>query len=149
LPKVVQGVTFQNGIEIIEMPAHRAARSTSSPSFPHGWLSEGNTTLKVAPSSPALGVEITGVDLGRSLNDPEVSRITSTFDENTVDVSEIRHHEQSVTHPAAGRKALYVSRLMSARIDGFSPSESDLILEQLFDIREHPSIVYAHHCIGP
>jgi len=25
LPKVVQGVTFQNGIEVVEMPAHHAA----------------------------------------------------------------------------------------------------------------------------
>jgi hypothetical protein len=25
LPKVVQGIKFQNGIEVIEMPAHHAA----------------------------------------------------------------------------------------------------------------------------
>src|SRR5437762_3438711 len=35
LPKVVQGVKFQNGIEVITMPAHHAARSTSSPNLPH------------------------------------------------------------------------------------------------------------------
>jgi len=28
-PKVVRGVKFQNGIELIEMPDHHAARSTS------------------------------------------------------------------------------------------------------------------------
>jgi hypothetical protein len=35
LPKVVKGVRFQNGIEVIEMPAHHAAWSTSSPNLPH------------------------------------------------------------------------------------------------------------------
>ena len=39
---------------------------------------------------------------------------------------------------------LYTSRLMSARIEGFSPKESDEILEELFDISEDPSIVYQH-----
>ena len=36
LPKVVQGIRFQNGIEVIEMPAHHAAfNQTSSPNRPH------------------------------------------------------------------------------------------------------------------
>src|SRR6202021_619745 len=35
LPKVVQGVKFQNGIEVIKMPAHHAAYSISSPNLPH------------------------------------------------------------------------------------------------------------------
>jgi hypothetical protein len=34
LPKIVQGIKFQNGIEVIEMPAHHAARSISSPNHP-------------------------------------------------------------------------------------------------------------------
>jgi taurine dioxygenase len=69
------------------------------------------------------------------------------IDVETADLSRIRHHEQPIfiTHPATGRKALYVSRLMSARIEGFSRSESEEILEQLFDISENPSIVYEHH----
>ncbi len=69
------------------------------------------------------------------------------IDVDTADLSRIRHHEQPlfITHPATGRKALYVSRLMSARIEGFSRSESEEILEQLFDISEDPSIVYQHH----
>lgn len=69
------------------------------------------------------------------------------IDVDTADLSRIRHHEQPlfITHPATGRKALYVSRLMSARIEGFSRAESEEILEQLFDISEDPSIVYQHH----
>src|SRR5437773_8782274 len=35
LPKVVQGVKFQNGIEVIELPANHAARSTPSPNLLH------------------------------------------------------------------------------------------------------------------
>jgi taurine dioxygenase len=63
-----------------------------------------------------------------------------------VDLSKIRHHYQPIfiTHPATGRKALYVSRLMSAEIEGFSRRDSEEILEQLFDISEDPSIVYEH-----
>jgi taurine dioxygenase len=69
------------------------------------------------------------------------------IDVDTADLSRIRHHVQPIfiTHPATGKKALYVSRLMSARIEGFSRSESEEILEQLFDISENPSIVYEHH----
>jgi taurine dioxygenase len=69
------------------------------------------------------------------------------IDVDAVDISKIRHHQQPIfiTHPATGKKALYVSRLMTARIDGFSRSESDEILEQLFEISEDPSIVYEHH----
>ena len=68
------------------------------------------------------------------------------IDVDSADLSKIRHHEQPifVTHPATGKKALYVSRLMTARIEGFSRSDSDAILEDLFDISEDPSIVYEH-----
>ena len=65
---------------------------------------------------------------------------------DTADLSKIRHTWQPlfVTHPATGRKALYVSRLMSAQIEGLSREESENALEQLFDISEDPSIVYEH-----
>jgi putative transposase len=35
LPKVIAGIKFQNGIEVIKMPAHHAALSTSSPNLLH------------------------------------------------------------------------------------------------------------------
>ncbi len=58
----------------------------------------------------------------------------------------IRHssHPVFVRHPVTGRRALYVSRLMTARINGFSRAESDAMLEELFACAEHPSIVYEH-----
>jgi taurine dioxygenase len=68
------------------------------------------------------------------------------LDIDTADLRRIRHHEQPIfiTHPATGRKALYVSRLMSAQIEGLSRNESEAILEQLFDISESPAIIYEH-----
>jgi taurine dioxygenase len=72
---------------------------------------------------------------------------TQRLDLDAIDVSKIRHHEQPIfiTHPATGRKALYTSRLMSARIEGLSAKKSDEILEELFEIFEDPSIVYEHN----
>ncbi len=68
------------------------------------------------------------------------------LDLDAIDLSQVRHFEQPIfiTHPATGRKALYVSRLMSARIEGLSREDSEAALAELFDISEHPSIVYEH-----
>jgi len=68
------------------------------------------------------------------------------IDLSSVALENILHHEQPIiiTHPVTGRKALYISRLMSARIEGFSPDESEAALEQLFDISEDPAIIYQH-----
>jgi len=48
------------------------------------------------------------------------------------------------THPATGRKALYVNRLMTVRIEGLSAHESDELLAFLFDHQERPEFVYEH-----
>jgi taurine dioxygenase len=68
------------------------------------------------------------------------------LDLDKIDLNSVRHHEQPIfiTHPATGRKALYISRLMSARILGLSRDESEAALEQLFEISEDPAIVYEH-----
>ena len=68
------------------------------------------------------------------------------LDIDKIDLNAVRHHEQPIfiTHPATGRKALYISRLMSARILGLSRDESETVLEQLFEISEDPAIVYEH-----
>tara|TARA_Y100001936_G_scaffold253702_1_gene320209 strand:- start:15811 stop:16662 length:852 start_codon:yes stop_codon:yes gene_type:complete len=49
-----------------------------------------------------------------------------------------------IRHPESGRTALYVSRLMTAVIEGLERSESDEILATLFDISEDPNIIYEH-----
>ncbi len=68
------------------------------------------------------------------------------LDVDKIDLDSVRHQWQPIfiTHPATGRKSLYISRLMSAKIEGLSKEESEDALEQLFDISEDPSIVYEH-----
>src|SRR5258708_10330807 len=68
------------------------------------------------------------------------------LDIEKIDLVKVRHHEQPIfiTHPATGRKALYVSRLMSARIEGLPRPESEAALAALFDISEDAAIVYEH-----
>src|ERR1700756_5103502 len=48
------------------------------------------------------------------------------------------------THPATGRKALYVNRLMTREIEGLSHEESEAILQNLFDHQEQQKFVYEH-----
>ncbi|MBK19293.1 MAG: taurine catabolism dioxygenase TauD [Rhodospirillaceae bacterium] len=49
-----------------------------------------------------------------------------------------------IKHEETGRTALYVSRLLTTRIEGMDEAESDAILEQLFDISERDDFVYEH-----
>lgn len=46
------------------------------------------------------------------------------------------------THPETGRKALYVNRLMTLRIEDMDPQESEDILQFLFDHIEQPQFVW-------
>jgi taurine dioxygenase len=48
------------------------------------------------------------------------------------------------THPATGRKALYVNRLMTVRIEGLPAQESDDLLAMLFDHQERREFIYEH-----
>jgi taurine dioxygenase len=53
-------------------------------------------------------------------------------------------HPIFITHPVTNRKALYVSRLMTAQINGLDETESEEILDKLFSYAEDPSIRYEH-----
>jgi len=48
------------------------------------------------------------------------------------------------THNETGRKALYVNRLMTIRIEDMDPDESDEVLGLLFDVIERPEHIYEH-----
>ena len=49
-----------------------------------------------------------------------------------------------VTHPVTGRKALFVNRLMSCRLDGLDDSEGREVLNAVFDHAEQRKFVYEH-----
>lgn len=90
-------------------------------------------------------------DLKRKLDGRKVLQLhdykrRERIDIHNTDISGMLQYEQPifVTHPVTGRKALYISRLMSARIEGLSPDENEEILNQLFEISEDPAIVYEH-----
>ncbi len=53
-------------------------------------------------------------------------------------------HPMVRIHPATGRKALYINRLMTRRIEGLDPKESEELLIFLFDHQEQPQFIYEH-----
>jgi taurine dioxygenase len=48
------------------------------------------------------------------------------------------------THPATGRKSLFVNRLMTRNVEGLPATESDNLLNYLFDHQEQEKFVYEH-----
>lgn len=68
------------------------------------------------------------------------------IDPDAADLSRVKHQWQPIfiANPETGRIALYVNRLMAARIEGLPRGESDEILERLFAVVEDPAIRYEH-----
>jgi len=55
------------------------------------------------------------------------------------------HHRVAVTHPETGRKALFVNRNSTTRLDGLSERENDLLLPFLFDHVRSPEFQCRFH----
>jgi taurine dioxygenase len=53
-------------------------------------------------------------------------------------------HPVVIVHPGSKRKALYISRLMTRKIEELDQTESDDLIAELLAYAEHPSIVYEH-----
>ena len=60
------------------------------------------------------------------------------------DISDVPHfsHPVAIAHTETGRQALYVNRLMTARIDGMDEAESAALIAELLHCAEDPTIVY-------
>jgi taurine dioxygenase len=69
---------------------------------------------------------------------------TTLRSENYDDAKASYWHPVVRTHPATGRKALYVNRLMTREIEGLPRKESDVVLQRLFDHQEQAKFVYGH-----
>jgi len=53
-------------------------------------------------------------------------------------------HPVARTHPATGKKALYVNRLMTHHIESLAREESEELLALMFDTIERPEFIYEH-----
>ncbi len=53
-------------------------------------------------------------------------------------------HPAFRAHDETGRKAIYVNRLMSMRVEGMDEKESEELLNAVFDHAEKPEFVYGH-----
>ncbi len=62
------------------------------------------------------------------------------------DISGINHwvHPMVIRHPDTGRKALFISPLITARIEDIAPNESDALLAELFEFVDDAEIQFEH-----
>jgi taurine dioxygenase len=65
-------------------------------------------------------------------------------DTQGVDATSQAVHPVVRTHEETKRKALYINRLMSVRIEGLPEAESESLLNFLYDHSERPEFVYSH-----
>ncbi len=61
-------------------------------------------------------------------------------------LNDVEHatHPAVITHPVTGRRALFVSRLMTVRIEDMGKMESDALLKTCFEHAERREFIYQH-----
>lgn len=71
---------------------------------------------------------------------------SNDFPDLSQNLDDLLHYWQPlfVTNPDTGRKAVYVSRLMSVRIEGMDDDEGRAVLDEICDIIEAPENIYEH-----
>jgi taurine dioxygenase len=91
--------------------------------------------------SPAMKARMEGLE-GRFVYDVRAT-LRSQTDESDAALSTATHKVVR-PHPATGKPALYLSRLMTRSIVGLPKAESDALLADLFDHCEQARFVHAH-----
>jgi taurine dioxygenase len=91
---------------------------------------------------PRLKERIEGRRVLQAFDEVQDSRLDLT----QVPLADVKHQWQPIViaHPETGRRALYVSRLMSHEIEGLSQDEGHALLEELYAYTEAESIRYTH-----
>ena len=72
------------------------------------------------------------------------SNVKMRINTSPIEVTRSFAHPVFRTHPATGRKAIYVNRLMTEYIVGMPRDESDEVLQALFAHQEQPRFQYEH-----
>ena len=100
-----------------------------------------NMTAAYEALSPALKQRIEGLE-GRFVYDVRATLRHQT--DELEDGLSTATHRLVQRHPDTGKPALYLSRLMTRSVVGLPRTESDALLNLLFDHCEQPQFVYAH-----
>jgi len=111
--------------------------------------SQGGDTLflNMHKAYDALSAELKAAIQGRkAVNAYHYESLTRSVNEAKIDFSKQPHFAQLMVcrHPATGRKALYVNRLMTWTVEGMDEAEGTALLNKLFAHIEQDRFIYAH-----
>jgi len=90
------------------------------------------------------------IDGRKALNAYLYDSTTRSNNAERMNLMDHPHHTHPIvrTHPATGRKALYINRLMTWSVEGMDDSEGSALLDKLFAHIEQDRFIYAHRWRG-